>query len=168
MTTHDQIHNLETKLERDRRILLILQMVVVFFGTLLLIAIAGACSGCSATPQDVQTPQLIEVHGCGGSTIQWGGFVLAENFCEHGIKTPTGMKQCTVIESASVNGMLIGRGAVEALSAPECEAVYGWFPSGLVVGSHDDGGIDGSGDVGAPSAETGGAVGLDDLGIAAP
>ncbi len=41
MTSHEQIHQIETKLERDRKVLLVAQMVAVFVGTLALIALAS-------------------------------------------------------------------------------------------------------------------------------
>lgn len=127
-------------------------------------ALAVAClvilalTRCGASTESSYTPVVLAAHGCGGVTFEVGpGWVVGAATCERTVQTPDGLRPCTVVDAVEVNGVPIGRGAIEAVSDPACGATYGWFPAGLVVGAHAVGGdvVTGDGDdreTGADSA----------------
>jgi len=115
-----------------------------------------AAPGCSGQPESY-TPVVVSAHGCGGLVIQTGPAVVAADVCDRTVQTPQGLRPCTVVESLSVSGMVIGRGALKAASDPACKAIYGWFPSGLNVGSRVGDGRDVGAESDAAGADSGGA-----------
>ena len=107
----------------------------------LIVTVLVACSG----PQGASTPNVLEVRGCGGLTVQWGGSVIETDSCV--VKQAD--FECAIVKSVKLNGAPMGSGAVQVPGGDKrCGEVYGWFPAGLSVGSH-------AGGAGAPADKSG-------------